>query len=65
MDKQAIDQEASWLGARLREPSTYVGIAALLAGVVHLPAAAQWATVITDGGLALGGLLGIVLPEGK
>lgn len=67
MDKQEAVQDVSWLGARLREPSTYLGIGAALVGVFHLSTgdAATDASVLTYGGLFLGGLIGMVLPEGK
>ena len=67
MDKQTVKQDASWIGARLREPSTYVGLGAVLVGFFHLDAAtaAVDASTLSYGGLFLGGLLGMVLPEGK
>ncbi len=65
MDKMEAEKEVSWLGARLREPSTYVGAGAVLVGLLHLSAgaAATDASVLTYGGLFLGGVIGMFLPE--
>ncbi len=53
------------LKARLREPSTYAGIAGLVAGAAFIPNAAAWADLV----LAIGGLvaaaLAIIMPERK
>ena len=65
MDKQKTDEEISWLGARLREPSTYAGLAILLGGIFHLSNADGWAAAITSIGLGVGGIIAIVLPEAK
>lgn len=65
MDKSVVKKDVSYVGARLREPSTYIGLGVLLAGALHLPNATEWATVIMDGGLALGGVIGICLSEGQ
>ena len=54
----------SWLVTRLREPSTYAGLAILLAAF-HLPHADAWTTVLTDCGIYVGGLLAIILAERK
>ena len=67
----SIKQEVSYLGARLREPSTYAGLAGLLAVAgfwfhVHLPDGAAGA--FTMMGEGLGAILAgaaILLPEGK
>ena len=53
-----------WLAGRLREPSTYAGLAILLAAF-HLPHADAWTTVLTDTGIYIGGLLAIILSERK
>jgi hypothetical protein len=63
-DKQKAEQEVSWLGARLREPSTYVGGAVLL-GLLGLHDAPAWAHVLELAGMAIGGAIAILLPEGK
>ena len=49
--------------ARLKEPSTYAGIAAFIAGLTFLPHAAQYADEVSAIGVAIVGLLAIVLPE--
>jgi hypothetical protein len=68
---QSLKTETSYLGARLREPSTYAGLGGILiaAGLflgLHPPeGTAQAITMIGEG---LGGILGgiaILLPEGK
>ena len=60
MDKS---KEISWLGARLREPSTYAGLALLLTSVFHFSHANEWASVITSFGIAIGGAIAILVPE--
>ena len=64
MDKQELEKKTSWLGARMREPSTYAGIGLLLAAF-HVADATSWAAAITSIGLGLGGLIAIILPENK
>lgn len=66
-DLQA-EQEASWLGARLREPSTYAGLGTLAgaAAFFHLiPAGSGTDLVkyISMIGMGIGGLIAIFLPE--
>ena len=61
-DKQKAEREISWLGARLREPSTYAGIAVVLAAL-HFGNAGDWVSAITSIGTGIGGLIAIVLPE--
>jgi predicted phage tail protein len=69
IDKQTAEQDASWLGARLREPSTYAGLSLLLGAIFHLGNAAALAgdiqTIGIGIGMILGGALAIVLPEQK
>jgi hypothetical protein len=63
-DKARAEKDLSWLGARLREPSTYAGLAALLA-VFHLstdPGLAHSPSMI---GMGLGGVIAFLLPEAK
>jgi hypothetical protein len=50
---------------RLREPSTYAGLAALLASATFIPHAPDIAKTITIGGTFLSGILAIWLPEKK
>lgn len=62
MDKQELDQDISWFGARLREPSTYLGLAAILAAI-HIGDAQTWANIIMSFGIGLGGLIGMLMSE--
>lgn len=48
---------------RLREPSTYAGIAALIGSLTFIPNAAEWGDVITSAGVAIAGALAILLGE--
>lgn len=52
-----------WIVGRLREPSTYAGLAAVLAGTFHAKYATAEADIISNLGMALGGLMAIVLAE--
>jgi hypothetical protein len=61
-DKARAERDISWLGARLREPSTYAGLAALL-GVVGLQADPGVLKSISMIGMGVGGLISFVLPE--
>ncbi|MGB6536643.1 MAG: hypothetical protein WBF58_11855 [Xanthobacteraceae bacterium] len=69
IDKQTAEQDASWLGTRLREPSTYAGLSLLLAAIFHLKnASALSGDIQTIGigiGMVVGGVLAILLPEQK
>lgn len=51
--------------ARLREPSTYAGIAALLAGATFIPHASEIARTVSVAGMFISGILAIWLPEQK
>jgi hypothetical protein len=64
IDKAEVTKDVSWLGARLREPSTYLGLSALLAAF-HLADASSWVSALTSLGIGIGGIIGIVLPEGR
>jgi hypothetical protein len=64
IDKAEVKKDVTWIGARLREPSTYLGLGALLAAF-HLADAASWVSAVTSIGLGVGGIIGILLPEGK
>lgn len=68
IDAQKIVQEASWLGARLREPSTYAGLSTLAAAAAlfHLVPSVGGADLVkyvTMIGMGIGGLIAVVLPE--
>ena len=60
-------QEISWLGARLREPSTYAGLGILLGLVFHVSNADHLAANLQTVGVGLGmlitGLIAILVPE--
>lgn len=66
-EKAVAEREMSWIGARLREPSTYAGMAIFLVAIFHLGSgeAKAWASAITYLGMGVGALIAIVLPEGK
>lgn len=51
--------------ARLKEPSTYAGLAALVASLSFIPAADAWGQVIIYAGAAIAGGLAIVMKEQK
>jgi hypothetical protein len=57
-------KKLSWLGARMREPSTYFGLGALLLAI-HTKDASSVADAVTKIGEGLGGLLLVVTAEGK
>lgn len=67
VDEQKIEQEASWLGKRLSEPSTYAGLGILLGVVLHFKNADLLAADIQTIGLGLGavilGIVAIITPE--
>jgi anaerobic glycerol-3-phosphate dehydrogenase len=67
VDPQKIEQEATWLGARLKEPSTYAGLGVLLTLAFHVSNAGLLATNIQTVGVGLGsvilGVIAIVAPE--
>jgi hypothetical protein len=64
MDKAKVERDVSWFGARLREPSTYAGLAVLL-GMFGLHDVPQAVKDISEIGMGLGGLIAIFLPEVK
>jgi hypothetical protein len=52
--------------ARLKEPSTYAGLASvIMMGSAFIPNASAWAHEVTLIGAAITGLLAIILPETK
>jgi hypothetical protein len=67
IDAQKIVQEASWLGARLKEPSTYAGLGVLLTLVFHVSNAGALAMNIQTIGVGLGSIIlaviAIAVPE--
>ena len=62
IDKATVEQDIGWIGARLREPSTYAGLALVLTGLFHLANANAWAGAIASIGIGIGGIIAIVLP---
>lgn len=50
--------------SRLREASTYAGIAAVLSGMTFVPHANELAQLLPHIGIVIAGLLAIVLPGG-
>jgi hypothetical protein len=65
IDSQKIVKEISWVGARLREPSTYAGLALVLGAVFHVGDAQDWAANLQSIGMGVGGIVAVMLPEGK
>lgn len=62
------EREISWLGARLREPSTYAGLGTLAsaAAFFHLIPAGSGIDLVkyvTMVGMGIGGVIAIALPE--
>lgn len=49
--------------ARLKEPSTYAGIAALVTSLTFIPSAEAWGQVIITGGAAIAAALAIVMKD--
>jgi hypothetical protein len=52
-----------WAVARLKEPSTYAGLAGVIASMTFLPHAQDVANAIPALGVGIGGLIAIVLAE--
>lgn len=67
IDAEKIVEEASWLGARLKEPSSYAGLGVLLTLVFHVSNAGALALNIETIGVGLGSIIlaviAIVVPE--
>ena len=61
-DAARAKKDVSWIASRLKEPSTWAGIAAGLAalGVNLDPGLVKYVTMI---GMGLGGVLAFLLPE--
>jgi hypothetical protein len=51
--------------ARLKEPSTWAGIAAFVAGASFIPHAAEVSQMIVGAGMVVAAALAIFLPEQK
>jgi hypothetical protein len=60
-DPTKIKHDVSYVGARLREPSTYNGLA-ILAGLVGFQFDPSLGKALVAIGIAVGGLLGVLLP---
>jgi hypothetical protein len=54
-----------WVVARLEEPSTWAGVAALVGSMSFLPNASVEAQVVSAVGVAIAGALAVVFPEKK
>ena len=52
----------SWIVAKLKEGSTWAGLAGILAGASFIPHASDLAQVIPSLGVVVGGLLAIWFP---
>ena len=64
VDKAEVEQEVSYIGARLSEKSTYAGLSILIAlALPHFAGASDLVTAITDVGMGIGILVSISLPE--
>ena len=57
-----MDQIASWLVHRLREPTTYAGLGVLLAGF-GLHDASSWANAIATTAMGIAGIAAMVMSE--
>lgn len=64
IDKATVDKDVSWIGARLREKSTYAGLVVLIGlAFPHVTNAAGYADALSMIGMGAGALIAIVLPE--
>lgn len=65
--EQQVEHDASWIGQRLKEPSTYAGLGVLLTLVFHVANADRLAANLQTIGIALGtiilAVLAIIKPE--
>lgn len=52
-----------WFSNRLREPSTWAGIVTLVSGALHMGISDAMAQAITAIGVAVGGLVAVVMEE--
>ena len=55
----------NWMVSRLREPSTWVGLAMQLTAVTHITLSPDVQSAITALGMSFGGFVAIVLREGS
>jgi hypothetical protein len=55
----------SYIASRMKEPSTYSGIAAILIAFKILPNNPDVTSTLTTAGIAIGGILAAIFPEGK
>lgn len=55
----------NWIVARLKEPSTYAGIASFVAGLSFIPHAADWSAAIVPIGGAIAAVAAIIMPDKK
>ena len=62
---EKVDKIVEWCGDRLREPSTYAGLGVLIGAVFHVANSDGWAAAIMSIGIGIGGVIAILLPEGK
>ena len=64
LDTAKVEQDVSWIGARLREKSTYAGLLVLLGLVApHLTDPSALVSALSMIGMGVGGLIAIILPE--
>lgn len=63
VNKKEVEADVSWLGARLREPSTYAGLAVLLAAAHLTSDQDSLVHALTLIGTGVGGLIAILLPD--
>lgn len=52
-----------WFSNRLREPSTWAGIVTLVSGALHMGVSDAMAQAIAAIGVAVGGLVAVVMEE--
>jgi hypothetical protein len=52
-----------WFSNRLREPSTWAGIVTLVSGALHIGISDAMSQAITAIGVAVGGLVAVVIAE--
>jgi len=53
----------SYIGARMKEPSTWVGLSSILVAFKVLPDDPTAVQALTTAGIAIGGILGAIFPE--
>ena len=69
IDERQVEQDATWLGKRLSEPSTYAGLGILLGVFLHFSNADMLAANMQTIGMAIGAIIlaviAIIKPEAK